>query len=48
MCMLHKMGADVLCVICTRLRLDHLSVCVGDSLWGSEEIVKILESRLSR
>ena len=34
-------------VICTRLRPGHLSVCVGDSLRRSEEIVKKnLELRL--
>ena len=32
---------DVLHEICTRLRPCHLSVCVGDGLWRSEEIVKI-------
>ena len=37
---------DVLHVICTRLRLGHLSVRVGDSSRCSEEIVKNLESRL--
>ena len=31
----------VLRVICTRLRPGHMSVCVGDSLQCSEEIVKI-------
>ena len=30
-------------MICTRLRLGHLSVCVGDSLRRSEAIVKYLE-----
>ena len=29
-------------VICTRLRLGHLSVCVGDASQCSEEIVKNL------
>ena len=33
-------------VICTRLRLDHLSVRVGDGSWRCEEIVKNLEQRL--
>ena len=34
-------------VICTRLHPGHLSVCVGDSSRGREEIVKNLEQRLS-
>ena len=29
-------------MICTRLRLGHLSICFGESSWDSEEIVKIL------
>ena len=37
----------VLHVICTRLHPGHLTVCVGDSLWRSEEIVTNLELRLS-
>ena len=33
---------DVLCLICTQLHPGHLSVCVGDSSWCSEETLKIL------
>ena len=33
---------DVLHVICTRLHPGHFSILVGDSLWRSEEIVKLL------
>ena len=38
---------DVLHVICTRLNPGHLSSCIGDSSWHSEEIVQNLELHLS-